>query len=60
MRLKSISIIESYLHSLYPQFLDQKIVEGDNVKCDNCGRVVKVLEEGKGQLICCGLPMRVT
>jgi desulfoferrodoxin-like iron-binding protein len=36
-----------------------KIVSGDNLKCDVCGRTVKVMEEGKGPLICCGKPMRI-
>lgn len=43
----------------YSQFVDQKIVEGDNLHCRVCGRLVKVYEQGKGQLICCGLPMIV-
>ena len=28
-------------------------------ECDICGNVVKVLEDGKGQLFCCGEPMRL-
>lgn len=28
--------------------------------CDICGNKVKVLEAGKGVLICCGQPMRLT
>ncbi len=26
-------------------------------KCANCGKIVKVIAEGKGQLVCCGQPM---
>ncbi len=49
------------LNKLYPQFFsDQKISEGDNIVCDACGRLLKVQVEGKGQLFCCGLPMRVS
>ncbi len=25
--------------------------------CGICGNVVKVIEEGKGELVCCGQPM---
>jgi superoxide reductase len=28
-------------------------------KCDICGNVVALLHEGKGQLVCCGQPMRL-
>lgn len=54
-------IIQEYLDKLYPQFFsDQRISEGDNILCDACGRLLKVQVEGKGQLFCCGLPMRVS
>lgn len=36
---------------------EQVIQEGDNLKCEVCGRVVLVQEKGKGPLICCGKPM---
>ncbi|MGD2073060.1 MAG: desulfoferrodoxin FeS4 iron-binding domain-containing protein [Candidatus Thorarchaeota archaeon] len=52
-------LVESYLNKLYPEFLDQHIKEGNVVKCAACGRTVKVKTEGKGQLFCCGLPMRI-
>jgi desulfoferrodoxin-like iron-binding protein len=50
---------ESYLHQLYPEFLDQLINKGDIVECAACGRTVLIQTEGKGQMFCCGLPMRV-
>ena len=28
-------------------------------KCDICGNIVEVLHEGKGELVCCGQPMRL-
>jgi superoxide reductase len=28
-------------------------------KCEICGNVVEVLEEGGGQLVCCGQPMKL-
>lgn len=28
-------------------------------KCEVCGNIVEVLHEGKGQLVCCGKPMKV-
>lgn len=28
-------------------------------KCNICGNIVKVIEAGKGQLVCCGEPMQV-
>jgi len=28
-------------------------------KCEVCGNMVEVLHEGKGQLVCCGQPMKV-
>ncbi|HOM28058.1 MAG TPA: desulfoferrodoxin [Deltaproteobacteria bacterium] len=27
-------------------------------KCEVCGNIVEVLHEGKGELVCCGEPMR--
>jgi len=27
-------------------------------KCDSCGRIVKVIYEGKGELVCCAQPMK--
>lgn len=36
-----------------------KIIEGDNLVCKICGRRVKVMETGKGPLICCGKPMKI-
>jgi len=37
--------------------LTEQIVQGDILKCEICGRVVSVTEQGKGPLICCGKPM---
>lgn len=31
----------------------------DIYKCSVCGTVVKVLNAGKGQLVCCGKPMEL-
>jgi desulfoferrodoxin-like iron-binding protein len=31
----------------------------DFYKCSICGKIVKVIAEGKGQLVCCGEPMSV-
>ena len=28
-------------------------------KCDICGNIVEVLHEGKGELVCCGQPMKL-
>ena len=28
-------------------------------KCEICGNVVELLHEGKGQLVCCGQPMKL-
>jgi superoxide reductase len=28
-------------------------------KCEVCGDIVEVLHEGKGQLVCCGQPMKL-
>ncbi len=28
-------------------------------KCDICGNIVEVLHSGKGELVCCGQPMRL-
>lgn len=28
-------------------------------KCEICGNIVEVLHEGKGELVCCGQPMKV-
>jgi superoxide reductase len=28
-------------------------------KCDLCGNIVEVLHEGKGELVCCGQPMKL-
>lgn len=28
-------------------------------KCEICGNIVEVLHEGKGQLVCCGQPMKL-
>lgn len=28
-------------------------------KCEVCGNIVEVLHEGKGQLVCCGQPMKL-
>ncbi|HLB25381.1 MAG TPA: desulfoferrodoxin FeS4 iron-binding domain-containing protein [Nitrospirota bacterium] len=31
---------------------------GKTYKCSICGNVVKVLEAGDGELVCCGEPMK--
>ena len=28
-------------------------------RCDVCGNIVEVLHEGKGELVCCGQPMKL-
>ncbi|MDY6844240.1 MAG: desulfoferrodoxin [Thermodesulfobacteriota bacterium] len=28
-------------------------------KCEVCGNIVEILHEGKGQLVCCGQPMKL-
>ena len=28
-------------------------------KCEVCGNIVEVLHEGKGELVCCGEPMKL-
>jgi superoxide reductase len=28
-------------------------------KCDVCGNIVEVVHEGKGELVCCGQPMKL-
>ena len=30
---------------------------GEVYKCELCGNVVRVVEEGAGELVCCGEPM---
>jgi superoxide reductase len=32
---------------------------GEVYKCEICGNVVEVIEEGGGQLVCCGQPMKL-
>lgn len=29
-------------------------------KCESCGNIVAVLHAGKGELVCCGHPMKLT
>jgi superoxide reductase len=31
----------------------------DIYKCDVCGNIVEVVHEGKGELVCCGQPMKL-
>ena len=31
--------------------------EGQVYRCEICGNVVQVLEDGGGELVCCGEPM---
>ncbi len=34
------------------------MIQVDQVyKCNVCGNIVKVVEAGGGELVCCGLPM---
>lgn len=33
--------------------------ENEVYKCDICGNVVKVIETGAGELVCCGVPMKL-
>ena len=28
-------------------------------KCEHCGNMVEMIHEGKGELICCGEPMKL-
>ena len=28
-------------------------------KCEICGNIVEVLHDGKGELVCCGKPMKL-
>jgi superoxide reductase len=32
---------------------------GETYRCEICGNVVEVLEEGVGTLVCCGQPMNL-
>ncbi|KAF5414339.1 MAG: hypothetical protein C5S48_09000 [Candidatus Methanogaster sp.] len=32
-------------------------VKGEVYECSICGNVVQVMEEGDGELVCCGVPM---
>jgi desulfoferrodoxin-like iron-binding protein len=32
---------------------------GETYRCEICGNVVEVLEEGGGQLVCCGEAMKL-
>lgn len=34
-------------------------IKGEIYQCNICGNIVKVMQEGKGQLVCCGEPMMV-
>jgi desulfoferrodoxin-like iron-binding protein len=47
------------LNKLLEEIQRTKIVEGDNLVCKVCGRRVKVMETGKGPLICCGKHMKI-
>lgn len=33
--------------------------KSDIYKCELCGRIVEVVHEGGGQLVCCGQPMKI-
>lgn len=33
--------------------------KGQIYKCEICGNVVQVIEEGEGELVCCGQPMEL-
>ncbi|MBL7206492.1 MAG: desulfoferrodoxin FeS4 iron-binding domain-containing protein [Candidatus Aenigmarchaeota archaeon] len=33
--------------------------ENQTYKCNICGNIVKVLESGEGQLVCCEQPMEL-
>ncbi|MBS7647983.1 desulfoferrodoxin FeS4 iron-binding domain-containing protein [Candidatus Bathyarchaeota archaeon] len=33
---------------------------GEIYLCEICGNKVKVIEAGKGMLVCCGKPMKLT
>ena len=33
--------------------------KSETYKCEICGNVVKVVEEGTGELVCCGQPMKL-
>ena len=47
------------LDRLLEEIQRPKIVDGDNLICKICGRRVKVMEAGKGSLICCGKSMKI-
>ncbi len=32
---------------------------GQVYRCEICGNVVRVVEEGEGELVCCGEPMKL-
>lgn len=44
-------------YALEKIYYTEQITKGDILKCEICGRVVTVDEQGKGPLICCGKPM---
>jgi superoxide reductase len=33
---------------------------GEKYYCETCGNVVVVMENGAGELVCCGAPMELT
>jgi superoxide reductase len=37
----------------------ENLQEEQIYKCNVCGKVVRVLKQGFGQLICCGQPMKL-
>jgi desulfoferrodoxin-like iron-binding protein len=49
-------MLDNYLSELEDSS-ERKIIKGDNLRCEICGREVKINVAGKGPLICCGKPM---
>lgn len=39
-------------------YIKEEIEKGDRMRCDVCGREVKVNIKGKGPLVCCGENMK--
>ena len=59
LKSTKMSRLDKYLLEVQ-QKASGTIVEGDNLRCDVCGRLVKVYVEGKGPLICCGKNMKIS
>jgi desulfoferrodoxin-like iron-binding protein len=40
-------------------FINMPTETGQTYQCKICGNKVKVIEAGGGQLVCCGVPMKL-